>query len=125
MPGWVESVEAAMSPFPPAIHDRLLTADGEALAAATLVERASMDGRLGGIQIPTLIYCGDHDPAHEGARQAAEAMPKATFASLGGLNHIEAWVDSELVLRHAKPFLREPKYQLENLLPSRSQPQTR
>jgi pimeloyl-ACP methyl ester carboxylesterase len=115
MPGWVESVEAAMSPFPPSIHDRLLSADGEALAAATLVERSSMEDRLGEIEIPTLIYCGDQDPAYEGARQAAEAMPKATLVSLGGLNHIDAWVDSELVLRHARPFLREPTHQLKTV----------
>jgi pimeloyl-ACP methyl ester carboxylesterase len=115
MPGWVESVEHVMSPFPPSIHDRLLTADGEALAAATLVERSGMEDRLGGIEIPTLIYCGDQDPAHEGARQAAEAMPNATFASLGGLNHIDGWVDSELVLRHARPFLREPTHQIKTV----------
>jgi pimeloyl-ACP methyl ester carboxylesterase len=107
MPGWVESVETAVRPFPPSIHDRLLAADGEALAAAALVERPSMEDRLGGIELPTLIYCGDQDPAYEGARQAAEAMPNAIFASLAGLNHIDAWVDSELVLQHARPFLRE------------------
>jgi pimeloyl-ACP methyl ester carboxylesterase len=93
----------------------LLAADGEALAAATLVERLGRQDRLGEIELPTLIYCGDRDPIHEGARQAAEAMPKATFASLAGLNHIDAWVDSELVLRHTRPFLREATHQLKTV----------
>ena len=95
-----------MSPFPPSVHDRFLaTADAEALAAATLLERPSLEAYLGTIQLPTLIYCGDQDPPYESARQAADAMKNATFVSLTGLNHIDAFLESDLVVRHARDFL--------------------
>ena len=95
-----------MTPFPRPVHERFLaTADAEALAAATLVERPSLEDYLGTIQLPTLIYCGDQDPPYESARQAADAMKNATFLSLTGLNHIDAFLESELVLRHARAFL--------------------
>ena len=54
----------------------LTTADADALAAATLVERPSLEAHLGAINLPTLVYCGDKDGPHDGARQAADAMPK-------------------------------------------------
>ena len=105
MTAFLESVESAMSPFPPPLHDRFLAADAEALAAATLVERPGLEASLGTIELPTLIYCGDQDTPYEGARQAAEAIPNSTFVSLAGLNHIDAYLASELVLRHVRAFL--------------------
>jgi pimeloyl-ACP methyl ester carboxylesterase len=77
----------------------------------------SMGGSIGfdfGVQHPerleTLILGGTRP-----SQSAAEAMPNATFASLGGLNHIDAWVDSDLVLRHALAFLRETTRQLKTV----------
>src|ERR1041385_3997285 len=53
MQRFVDSAEAAMTPFPPSVHERFLTADPEALAAASLVERPSLEAYLGTIQLPT------------------------------------------------------------------------
>jgi pimeloyl-ACP methyl ester carboxylesterase len=105
MPAFLGSVEAAMSPFPPPMHARFLANDTDALAAATLVERPSLEAHLGAIELPTLVYCGDRDAPYEGARHAAAAMPNATFASLAGLNHVDAFLASDVVLPHARAFL--------------------
>jgi pimeloyl-ACP methyl ester carboxylesterase len=108
MQALLESIESTMSPFPPSMGERFVTTgDAEALAAATLVERPSLEPYLGAVNLPALIYCGDKDSpqGYDSARQAADAMPNATFVSLAGLNHVDAFVESELVLPHVKAFL--------------------
>ena len=55
--------------------------------------------------LPTLIYCGDKDPGHDSAREAADAMPNATFVSLAGLNHTGALLENELMLPHARALM--------------------
>jgi len=62
---------------------------------------------LADINLPTLIYLGDKDnpQGYDSARQAADVMPNATFVSLAGLNHLDGFLESELVLPHAKAFL--------------------
>jgi pimeloyl-ACP methyl ester carboxylesterase len=103
----IDSTKAAMGRFPPSISERILaTGDAEALAAASLAERPSREADLPTINVPTLIYCGDKDHRlHDSARQAADAMPNATFVSLDGLNHLDGFLESELVLPHVKAFL--------------------
>jgi pimeloyl-ACP methyl ester carboxylesterase len=104
----IDSTRAAMGRLPPSISDRMLaTGDAEALAAATLVERPSREADLPTVNLPTLIYCGDNDSprGYESARRAADVMPNATFVSLAGLNHLDGFLESELVLPHAKAFL--------------------
>jgi pimeloyl-ACP methyl ester carboxylesterase len=105
---FLESTETAMSPFPPSVDERFLaTADPEALAAATLVERPGLEPHLRAINLPTLMYRGDKDnpQGDESARQAADTMPNATLVWLPGLNHVDGIVRSDLVLPHARAFL--------------------
>jgi pimeloyl-ACP methyl ester carboxylesterase len=105
MPAFLATNEAALSALPREIHERWLTSDPEALAAAALADRPSLEAHLAAVHLPTLIYCGDRDPAHEGARRAAEAMPTATFVSLPGRDHNGVVVASDLVVPHVRSFL--------------------
>ena len=62
---------------------------------------------LSHISVPCLLYCGDLDPRHPGAKEGAKRMPQATFVSLPGLDHVPAFVRSDMALPHVKKFLAE------------------
>ena len=55
--------------------------------------------------VPCLVYAGDADPACSDAREGAKLMPNATFVSLPGLDHLQAFERSDLILPHVKKFL--------------------
>jgi pimeloyl-ACP methyl ester carboxylesterase len=107
VPALMESLKTTpgFSPPPPTLYERWLANDSEALAAATLVERPSLEAHLGAIELPVLIYCGDQDLAYEGAKRAAAALPNATFVSVPGLDHMAAIVNADEVLQEARAFL--------------------
>jgi pimeloyl-ACP methyl ester carboxylesterase len=66
------------------------------------------DHELSFISVPVLVFCGDADPRHSGARESANHMPKAKFVSLPGLDHVQADVcitRNDLALSHVKEFL--------------------
>ena len=84
---------------------RWLANDSEALAAAALVERPSLEAHLDAIKLPMLIYCGDHDLAYKGAKRAVPALPNVTFLSVQGPDHIGAIVNADRVLQEARAFL--------------------
>jgi pimeloyl-ACP methyl ester carboxylesterase len=70
------------------------------------------DHELSLVSMPVLVFCGDADPRHSGARESANRMPKAKFVSLPGLDHVEADVclsdvRNALVLPHIKEFLAQ------------------
>ncbi|MBV9595650.1 MAG: alpha/beta fold hydrolase [Chloroflexi bacterium] len=100
------------SPPPPALFERWLANDSEALAAAALVERPSLEAHLDAIKLPMLVYCGDQDLAYERAKRAAAALPNATFVALPGLDHMAAIVNSDGVLREARVFLTRTSAQV-------------
>jgi pimeloyl-ACP methyl ester carboxylesterase len=63
------------------------------------------DGDLSGITVPCLVFCGDLDPFHNGARKSVENMPRAAFISMTGFNHITAIMRSDLIVPYIKSFL--------------------
>jgi pimeloyl-ACP methyl ester carboxylesterase len=91
-------------------RDRWLTLDTEAL---TIILTAMIDlppltdQDLANISLPCLVYCGDLDPSHNGAKECVSHMPKASFVSLPGLHHGTAFAQSELVIPNIKEFLAE------------------
>lgn len=91
-------------PLPSEIYDRWLANDPQALVAAT-VDEPSLERQLGAIDLPALIYCGDRDVAHDAAAQAAQAMLRATFISLPGLDHGATFGSVRTALVHVLPFL--------------------
>ena len=89
-------------------RDSVLANDAEALIACTtasLEEPPLNNHDLSGIHLPFLLYCGDLDPRHAGAKEAASHIPNAKFVSLPGLNHVQAGADA--ALPYVKKFLAE------------------
>jgi hypothetical protein len=56
--------------------------------------------------IPCLVYAGEADPVYSANKEFVARMPNATFFSLPGLNHPEAFFRSDLVLPHVAQFPR-------------------
>jgi|WetSurMetagenome_2_1015567.scaffolds.fasta_scaffold37218_2 pimeloyl-ACP methyl ester carboxylesterase len=89
-------------------REHFLNQDAEARIAGltALIEGPVFsDQDLANISTPCLIYCGDLDPFHAGAKLAAEHVPGSTFLSLPGLNHITALAQKNLVLPRIIEFL--------------------
>ncbi len=63
------------------------------------------DGELSAISVPCLLFSGDLDPSHTGAKEAAGLMPHARFVSLPQLDHAKAGMSSHLVVPLIKEFL--------------------
>ncbi|MFC1900125.1 alpha/beta fold hydrolase [Chloroflexota bacterium] len=89
--------------------DELLSRDGDAESSVTrqsgLLDTPPLSNEdLAQVRVPSLIYCGDQDPFHAGAMESVNHMPKAAFASLEGLNHITAIVQSDLIVPYIKAF---------------------
>jgi pimeloyl-ACP methyl ester carboxylesterase len=96
-------------------RDASLANDAHALFALVTAFGAMpllTDHELSLISIPVLVFCGDADPRHSGARESANHMPMAKFVSLPGLDHVQADVcitRNDQVLSHVKEFLEKVK----------------
>ena len=94
-------------PLTPEERKAQLANDPEALGALMVTFRdvaTLSDEDLEHIAVGCLLYAGDADPFHAGAKEAANHIPGAAFFSLPGLNHVQAGA-SPLVLPHVKEFL--------------------
>ena len=93
----------------PEERNEFLSADIEAQIAlsASAPEWTFNDRDLAGVSQPCLLYCGDRDPFHTGAKEGANHIPQARFVSLPGLEHGPVFFRSDLVLPHVKEFLAE------------------
>jgi pimeloyl-ACP methyl ester carboxylesterase len=104
----IEAYIASMDPQPdPERKARLLTNDGDALAAA-LDKTQHWPGTedvLASMAMPCLLFAGEADAFFEGSKDAASRIPNSTFFSMPGLDHGEANQRSDLVLPHATKFL--------------------
>jgi pimeloyl-ACP methyl ester carboxylesterase len=103
---FVENFEKMIGTLLPSWRARLLEADLEAFLAAAGEDRESFESALTRIAVPSFIYVADVDPRFAEAKTAAEAIRGATFVSLPGLNHLEGFVRSDLVLPVVTEFLR-------------------
>lgn len=83
----------------------LLEADAEALIGAIYAEidDPGVAESLAQMSMPCLLMVGELDDANDFARQAARALPRADFVSVGRLGH-EAW-RSDVWLPYAGAFL--------------------
>lgn len=106
MAAFLAENERLQGPQPADRRARWLAMDAESLAAATLVERPSLESVLGTMNLPILLWCGDQDTSHERVRRAAALLPNASFVSLPGLNHRQAGLDSAATLPHITAFLQ-------------------
>ena len=86
---------------------RLLGNDFEALRAfrQNVSGWPSTGDLLSSITAPCLLYAGERDPFHDGAKEATKHIQHASFVSIPGLTHTETFNRSDLILPHAKRFL--------------------
>jgi len=97
-------------PLSPVEKAEVLARDAEAEIARTLATRHAPplnDYELSNISVPCLLVCGEIERFHAGAKEAASHIPHAKFVSLPGLDHLQAFEQSDLVLPHVKKFLAE------------------
>jgi pimeloyl-ACP methyl ester carboxylesterase len=109
MAGFVSGYEARHGALPADARSRWLENDGAALAAcvAAMIEEA--DGRhlpnLPHIMSPTLFLVGGEEPFAAEAVRAAAMMPLAQCVVLPGLDHVQTFLRSDLLLPHICRFL--------------------
>jgi len=112
MMSFVAGYEARHGPLPDDARARWLENDGAALAACVATMIAESDGSqvldLPLIVTPTLLLAGTREPFIDEARQTAALLPKGAFVPLNGLDHVQTFFRSDLVLPHVKEFLARP-----------------
>jgi pimeloyl-ACP methyl ester carboxylesterase len=82
--------------------------DVKAQLAMSQVEYTPLTvNEVAGISKPCLIYCGDSDDMHSGARKASRFIPQSTFISLPGFDHMTAFENIDMILPHIKEFLAQ------------------
>jgi len=89
-PGLVDSFRALMEKT---------SAAGVAGALRGMAVRPDQTGRLGEIQVPSLVIVGEHDAITppEGARAMAEALPESRFEVIPGAGHLAPCENPEAV----------------------------
>ena len=86
----------------------MLQIDPAALIAhrvAAAAEHRGFMADLRRVEVPCLLFAGDAAPEHAGAALAASQLADATFVSLPGAPHGEAFGRADLVLPHVTRFL--------------------
>ena len=91
----------------PGWKERVLANDPEALIASTLEWRdwTGLTSTLHTMNMPCLVYAGERDDMYSGAQTCVKHLPNVRFVTLLGLDHIQAYVRSELTLPHIREFL--------------------
>jgi pimeloyl-ACP methyl ester carboxylesterase len=109
MEAFVAALEKALGPYPPERRARMLAGDARALVANARAMRRIQwppaEEVLPRMPLPCLVFAGDQDGFHEGARQCAALLPNATFRTLEGLGHLGAYACSEKVVPLVQAFL--------------------
>ena len=110
--GFVTGYEARHGALPEDVRQRWLENDGEALAACVANLIAESDGALvqalPQISAPTLLLVGSEEPFVDLARETAARLPHGQFVALPGLDHVQTFLRSDLVLPEVERFLTAP-----------------
>jgi len=105
---WVALIEQGGVKLPDKTRACWLRNDLKALLAS---QRAAWEWQrrdsLPRIDVPCLVYVGEADGSFRKANEAVKVMSESTFISIPGLNHIQGYLRSDLVLPHVKKFLAE------------------
>lgn len=104
--GFFKRIGVDLNSIPEKVKENLFENDFRALAAA-IGDYPSLEDILATIDVPCLIYCGGVDRNYSQALQSSEQIPNCSFVTLDGLNHAQAFNQSEHILRHVKNFLEQ------------------
>jgi pimeloyl-ACP methyl ester carboxylesterase len=102
---FVASMEEMFGPESAERKGRLLSADLEAYLALA-EDRPALEDILPTMLMPCCLYAGEIDPIYPEVEACSRHIPRATFFSLPGLSHCEAYAHSELVLPRVTGFLK-------------------
>jgi pimeloyl-ACP methyl ester carboxylesterase len=102
---FVAGMEEMFGPESPERRGRLLSADLEALLALAQ-DRPSLEDIVPTMVMPCCLYAGEVDPIYSEVKACSKHISGATFFSLPGLSHCEAYARSELVLPRVTGFLK-------------------
>jgi pimeloyl-ACP methyl ester carboxylesterase len=109
MEGFVAGYEGRHGALPDDARQRWLANDGAALAACVASMIAESDGSqvadLPHIETPVMLLVGTEEPFVAQARATAELLPHGVFVPLEGLDHVQTFFRSDLVLPHVRAFL--------------------
>lgn len=109
MSGFVSGYEARHGKLPAEARARWLENDGAALAACVAAMIAEADGRhlphLPKIASPALYLVGSEEPFVAEAERAAAMTPAGRCEVLPGLDHVQTFLRSDLLLPHVRSFL--------------------
>ena len=101
---FVAGMEEIFGPESAERKERLLSADLKAYLAL-VQDRPGLDDILPTMLMPCCLYAGEVDPIYPEVEECSRHIPLATFFSLPGLNHCDAYTRSELVLPRVTGFL--------------------
>jgi pimeloyl-ACP methyl ester carboxylesterase len=100
--GFWEAVGARLSD---GVRDQLAHFPNLPLRAVVRNDVPDLSPSLQKMQMPALIYAGDQDSRYQGVKDCVRDMPNAQWVSIPGLDHLAAFVRSDLVLPHVHAFL--------------------
>jgi len=100
---WISEI-SQWGPYSPEAIARYRKNDAQALLAAAQ-DRPDISDILPTMTMPCFLYAGDADNEHAFIKQAAEALPNATFSTIPDCNHIETFVHGHLVMPQLIDFL--------------------
>lgn len=101
----LETWDASSAPLSAVSRKYLAEHDLAPLLASCAQDRPDVSGVLPAMAMPCLVYAGQADDRHASAKRCAGQLPHGNFVSLPGLNHIDCYVRSDLVLPHVMRFL--------------------
>jgi pimeloyl-ACP methyl ester carboxylesterase len=102
---FVAAAERMVGMLPPRYKARLREADLNAFLAIAQ-DREGLEAGLSRITMPCCLYAGEADPMFSEVKQASRLVVTEKFFSLAGLDHLQGFVRSDLVLPHVRAFLR-------------------
>jgi pimeloyl-ACP methyl ester carboxylesterase len=99
--------EASGSKMTPERRASLMANDLDAIVALFSAShwRTSIEDALSNMTMPCLIFAGEADPLHAGAKKCAESMPNASFISLPDIGHFAVLSQSQVLLPQITRFL--------------------
>ena len=109
MDGFVAGYERRHGPLPDDARARWLANDGVALAACVAAMIVESDGSqvadLPQIETPVMLLVGTEEPFADHAREATGLLPRGVYVPLQGLDHLQTFFRSDLVVPHVREFL--------------------
>ena len=104
---WIEFFKANMN-VSSEMSSRLAKNDHTALLAyRDRPDERGVTRQLEHLNVPCLIYVGEHEFVYRGAQALARCLPNAEFVSFSGFNHFEIFAESKKILPVLHRFLSQ------------------